>query len=232
MKSKKASHVGVILSFVIFITFLIFLFSIFGSPIKFSQSKEPLLDYMEIEIDNSLTTNLTVMTISPEPTTNNCIQINDASLSVSSLKAVVKDKDNNLVPSKVIGDYLYIKWTHQQFFKIFYAEDLVEGNDYSGSNCYQLVNSDINSYREDYYFSEKKINKLISDIKTNYTKLKMDLGLPANDDFSISFTDAEGNVTQAGQKEVTTDIYSRQIPVQYFDSLAKVNSGFINLKVW
>ena len=50
--------------------------------------------------------------------------------------------------------------------------------------------------------------------------------------FSISFTDEEGNLTQVCQKEISIDVYSRDIPVQFFDKLAKINSGFINIRVW
>jgi hypothetical protein len=54
-----------------------------------------------------------------------------------------------------------------------------------------------------------------------------------NNDFSLSFVDSEKNViNETEQRDITTNIYSREIPVQYFDELANINSGFINIKVW
>jgi hypothetical protein len=229
--NKKASHVGVILSFVIFVTFLVFLFSIFGSPIKFSKSKEPLLDYLETELENRLISNLTVVTISPSvPVDKNCIEINNRGLKLPDFNAIVKDKDNNIVNSKVSGDYLSFNKNEDNFFKIYYAQELSLVQEDVPTDCYPITK--INSYREDYYLNEDKILKLISDYNSNYTKLKQELGLPINNEFSIGFTDEEGNLTQAGQKEISTDIYSRDIPVQFFDESAKINSGFINIRVW
>lgn len=232
IQNKKASHVGVILSFVIFITFLVFLFSILGSPIKFSQSKEPLLDYLEIELESSLTTNLTIITISPTIDGKECIQINNAGLGLSELNTIVKDKDNNIIHSKISGDYLYIKWDEQEFFKIYYAKELSKINSDVGADCYVLIGGDINSYREDYFYNIDKINEFISSYESNYSQLKSELGIQVNNEFSLSFIDSQGNVTQTSQKDVSVEIYSRDLPVQYFDETANINSGFINIKVW
>ena len=46
-RGKKGSHVGVMLSFVIFITFVVFLFVIFESKINFFQDKESYLEFIE-----------------------------------------------------------------------------------------------------------------------------------------------------------------------------------------
>ena len=232
VQNKKASHVGVILSFVIFVTLLVFLFSIFGSPIKFSQSKDPLLDYLEIELESRLTTNLTIITISPPAEEKECIQINNAGLGLSGLKTIVKDKDNNIILSKISGDYLYIKWTAQEFFKIYYAKELTNINSDVGTDCYVLVGGDINSYREDYFYSEDKVDEFISSYESNYSQLKSELGIPINNEFSLSFIDSKGNITQTEQKDVSVEIYSRDLPIQYFDEMANINSGFINIKVW
>ena len=232
IKNKRASHVGFILSFVIFITFLIFLFSIFGSPIKFSSSKDSVVDYLQIELENRLTSNLTIITISPTPTDKNCISIDNQGFDLLGMNVIVKDKDNNVVPSKISGNNLYFKWSGEEYFKLFYAQELQSGNLDNWADCYTLASGDINSYREDYYFDKDKIEKFISDYNLNYTQLKKDLGFPINDEFSLSFTDADGNITQTNQKEAVTDIFSREIPVQYFDETAKINSGFINIRVW
>jgi hypothetical protein len=229
--NKKASHVGVILSFVIFVTFLVFLFSIFGSPIKFSKSKEPLVDYLKVELEKRLISNLTVITIFPVvPEDKNCIVIDNGGLKLQDLNAIVKDKNNNIVTSKVSGNFLSFNKNEDNFFKIYYAQELSPAQGNVQTDCYPITN--IDSSRENYYLNEDKILKLISDYNSNYTKLKQELGLPINNEFSIGFTDEEGNLTQVGQKEISIDVYSRDIPVQFFDKLAKINSGFINIRVW
>jgi len=48
--NKKGSHVGFILSFAIFITFIVFLFVVFNPRINFKQNKEPILNHLETEL--------------------------------------------------------------------------------------------------------------------------------------------------------------------------------------
>ena len=50
MDNKKGSHVGFILSFVIFITFIVFLLVVFNPRINFKQNKEPILSHLETEL--------------------------------------------------------------------------------------------------------------------------------------------------------------------------------------
>lgn len=51
---KKGSHVGMMISFVIFVTFLVFLYSILQPVIKIRQNKELVLDSLKTELVNML----------------------------------------------------------------------------------------------------------------------------------------------------------------------------------
>lgn len=233
INNKKASHVGIILSFVIFVTFLVFLFSIFGSPIKFLQSKEPTLDYLEVEMENLLLSNFTTLTISVDAT-ENCIKVNNQALGVAGIPSIVKNKDEDIKPSINSGNDLRFKKTGDDFFKIYYAQELSNINsEEQMQNCYEVdLQNDISSFRLDFFYTENKINSFISDYESDYTKLKDDLGLSPNTEFSFSFTNAQGEIIQTEQKGTSANIYAREIPVQYFNESANIKSGFINLKVW
>lgn len=237
MKNKKASHVGVILSFVIFITFLVFIFSIFGSPIKLPSNKDPLIDYIEVELTNKFSSNLTILTISPDPSVGkNCIQISNTGLGFQDLNSLVKDKDDKIVrsnPNK--GSLLYIDWSRDEnFFKIFYSEETLDNLEYNGdiTDCYTLMSTNINALRENKYFNVNKISDFLSQYDSNYSGIKDELNVPQNNEFSLSFTDAEGNILETEQRDMVTNVYSREIPIQYFNKSANINSGFINIKVW
>jgi len=235
MKNKKASHVGFVLSFVIFVTFLVFLFSILGSPIKFSRNNSPLLDYLEIEFENRFISNLTKLTItSPINHNKNCIKIDNQDLELTDLNAVVKDVNNIIIHSKILSQDLLFDWAEENdYFKIYYSEDLNLGEDDVGDDCYNLQNSNIKSIKEDYYFSKKKIESFFEDYEEDYENLKVELNLPISNEFGLSFTDSnKAVIKETGDKEVTTDVYAREIPIQYFTQTAEINSGFINIKVW
>jgi hypothetical protein len=237
MKNKKGSHVGVVLSFVIFVTFLVFLFSIFGSPIKLPSNKDALIDHIEIEFTNKFSSNLTILTISPAPG-ETCLKIENDQLFLPILNAIVKNKDWDIVNSKSNQNnknLIFEKTSDEDFFRIYYSEE--DFDDFSEGvpgNCQEILNEgEINFFRENQYFNINKIDEFFSQYESNYSKLKSDFNFPMNNDFSLSFVDSEKNViNETEQRDITTNIYSREIPVQYFDELANINSGFINIKVW
>ncbi len=53
---KKGSHVGMMLSFIIFITFFVFLYTVLQPIIKTEQNKKLILDSLEIELVEMLAT--------------------------------------------------------------------------------------------------------------------------------------------------------------------------------
>ena len=57
--NKKGSHVGMMLSFVIFVTFLVFLYSILYPMIKTGQDKKLVLDNLILELAGMLDSNYT-----------------------------------------------------------------------------------------------------------------------------------------------------------------------------
>ncbi|MCW8966508.1 MAG: hypothetical protein OQK82_07470 [Candidatus Pacearchaeota archaeon] len=234
IENKKASHVGMILSFVIFISFLVFIFSIFGSPINFSQSNEPLLNHYQMKINELFTSTITIITISPDNSLDKeCIKVDNSEFGLIDLNTIVKDKDSNIVDSKISGDYLYFEWDSETFFKIYYSKKLEYKEDnIDTTDCYILSEDKISSFREDYYYDKSEILDFFSQYKANYTSLKSIVEIPANNDFGLTFIDTYGNEIKTQEKEVQTNIYSKEIPIQYFDEYAQINSGFINIRIW
>lgn len=235
LQNKKASHVGMILSFVIFVTFLIFLFSILGSPIKLPSNKDALIDYLEIELAERFAANLTILTISPinsgsEP----CIAINIDTYGLTNLNTLVKDKNNALVGSRESGDYLFVDWpTDEEFFKIFYSEETLNNLDFTSTGtCHGLQIAEVNSVRENSYYNSDKIKQFILDYETNYLSFKTELNVPQNSEFGLGFVNSSDGLIETPQRDIITDIFSREIPIQYFDESANIKSGFINIRVW
>ena len=54
---KKGSHVGMMLSFVIFVTFIVFLYSVLSPAIKIGQDKKLILDNLILELVEMLNSN-------------------------------------------------------------------------------------------------------------------------------------------------------------------------------
>ena len=241
MKNKKASHVGIVLSFVIFVTFLAFLYSIVEPTMKMQQDKESLLNYLKMELMERISANLTSSTITiekelPQP----CIELQDLVIDLSITPVViVKGETGKIFPSKIEGDNLKIDRgadIEEFFFKIYNSEEFEEGSGGEFTTC-RLYDKDLGQYtiglvRTDKYIFETKINDLINEYETDYDNLKDDLNIPPGSEFGFSLI--YSNETRIGteEKEISTNIYSEEIPVQYVDGQANINSGFINILVW
>ena len=61
-KNHRGSHVGVVISFVIFVTFLTFLYAILQPAIKLSGDEPGTLKYIEEKIIENTSRSLTVIT--------------------------------------------------------------------------------------------------------------------------------------------------------------------------
>ena len=124
---KRGTHVGIVLSFVIFITFLVFLYSIVEPVIRVQRDKESLLDYLRIELIRRFSANLTTATISitTEGYSTNCVNLVYA-LEETGIneRIIVKDNQGNFVKTNISNqNYQDIiinrESIEEDFFKIY-----------------------------------------------------------------------------------------------------------------
>ena len=66
----KGSHVGMILSFVIFVGFLFFVFTILQPKLNFSGNKQDFLDYLELELIKNVSANFSIANININEASN------------------------------------------------------------------------------------------------------------------------------------------------------------------
>jgi hypothetical protein len=231
MKNKRGSHVGIVLSFVIFVTFIIFLYSALEPAIKTDKNKQILSDYLEIELIKQFSANLTSAIISndTDPSLFNCLKINSSELEGGGLNAIVKDREDNPVNSKSLTNSLEIDWTNEEFFKIYYSEEFQVG-DYTCGSSHKSYN--ILTLKKGNYIFETKIKKIINYTDENYEKFKKELNIPLGSEFGFSFKNNSKDIIKTKEKDIYTNVYVREIPIQYYNSEAVIMSGSIELKVW
>lgn len=249
-KNRKGSHIDVVISFVIFVIFLGFLYSIIG-PVKIQENKENVLDFLEIEIKEKLSANFTSSSITiPGIYVWDCFEINHL-VDFTGLNVIVKDENNDVVNFGLYEDnninrkFLRIDATpEKRYFKIYYSPEkfidspldetcpFTVGSYYSDAAMYENYSiTDIGLLRTDKYVFESKVREVFVD-DTKYKEMKESLNLPYGSEFSFSFKTADGVTIKAENKEVAADTYVREVPVQYIDDEANIKSGFINLKIW
>lgn len=230
---KKGSHVGFVLSFVVFVVFLIFIYSIISPSLK-TKDKPFVLDKIANNLLKNISSEMTAITISISPDfefSSECVSISNSEI-ISRLKkgAVVKSNEKILDYQKSTS--FKIKHENKKFLKIFSSDGLEDKTRYLGS-CESIDNNfEINSVKIENYSFENKINFLFNLYQDDYESLKTGLEIPEDIEFEFDFTDENGVVVSTKKSEVQTNVYSKKISFQYINNSASINSGEINLRIW
>ena len=234
-KNKRASHVGVILSFVIFITFIVFLYSTIEPMTKVQRGKQDLVKYLKIELINKFKNNLTTVSIAiDEDISQDCIKINsiDAEGNV-----VVKNESGRILNSFLSSGKLNINREDCINLKIYYSKEFSEG---SFLDCNTELQKDIDytiglirTTKEIFLSKIINLTKFINESDSNYNEIKKELKIPLGSEFSFIFEDSDKKeIAKTKQKNVSVDVYAEEVPAQYIDSEANINPGFLKIKVW
>ena len=236
-KNRKGSHVGVVLSFMIFIAFLIFLYPLLIKPaIEANKSNQYLLDDLKTKLTEEVSAELTVSSVEANIGTNqNCIELNNF-ISITGINSniIVKNHEEKAQQGSVSGDNLRINRGDDSdvFFKISYSEEF-EVLDDTIITCKTIQENQykIGLVRVEKYVFETKIINLMQRYESNYESLKIILGLPTGNEFDFSFI--YDNKTSIGiKKEVSASIYAKEIPVQYVNKKGDILLGNINIRIW
>jgi len=244
MKNKKGSHVGIVLSFVIFITFLLFLYTIVEPVMKTQRDKEALLDYLKIELIKRFSTNLTSVAIMTNTTVKeSCVELVNFTGEVEvGSRLIVKDQLGNVSQATISGSNLFIDRIIEEsglvFFKIYNSEEFDELDEGAMDGCKVLKRVEkgyiVGLIRTDIYIFETKVINLTDEykIEEGYESLKDELKIPFGSEFGFGLTYSNKTKIETKGKNISTEIYAKEIPIQYVNKEANINLGFINIQIW
>lgn len=239
--NKRGSHVGVVLSFVIFVTFLIFVYSIMQPATRIQKDKESLLDYLRIELIERFSANLTSVTITINgDIPNKCIKLKNLTEETGiDSRLIVKNESGDISQANISEsdnrDLLIDRVADEKFFRLYHSEEFDElGEVITSCRSLQKEEGDymVGLIRKDKYIFEKKIIELINEYETDYENLKDDLNVAPGTEFGFSFTYNNETMIGTGGKKISTNVYSKEIPIQYIDENKNILSGFITINVW
>jgi len=235
MKNKKGeSHLGFILSFVIFITFLLFVYTTLEPALKIRAGKQPVLDFLRFSlVDKFVIEDFTTMTITE------CVKITGGEIydkANSGVPLKIKDDSENILSYKFQGIQLLIglAQSYTGILKVYYGTGVDSSPTYEGGSagCDQ-VDSVTNFVKTESQILLSGIIALKDSYETDYEQLKTDLNLPDGSDFTFSFELANGTIIEpTGVTIPSTDVYATTFPLEYLDSDANPQIGFLTIKVW
>jgi len=257
-KNKRAiSHIEVIISFVIFVSFVGFLLIIFN-PIKMGSPKIYFLDVTENEIMNKVSTFLykTAIKVDTEAIANFgeseefndavCVKISkdeviaDVELLNNPIPLLVKNIGLNILQTKTPGSSDKIFFTKsdesEQFYRFYYSKELLERNNDDLDDCYNLDNKEKYKKAETVKYevaSYKKLEALFGNYSTNYTQLRQSLNL--NNHFYIQLTNTQGEIIfKPEEKYALTgiEVYARGIPIEVLDKDGNINPYILTIQAW
>lgn len=233
--NKKGSHVGMIMSFVVFVTFVVFLYAILHPSITQEGKNEYSLNYLEKEIVKMASEDLTSATIS---ITDNPIQLCvefEGLITETGIdsKAFVKNELEENLLFYNSGSNLEVTRTgnSQTLFKVYQSNEFEDSNGESNPSCKNLeLDNDysIGLVRTKEYVFETKIISMIN----NYMGVKESLEDEIDQEFSFGFIYDDNTEISSPIEEISTSIFVEKIPVQYVDSQANIKSGFIIIRIW
>lgn len=241
---KKGSHVGVVLSFVIFVAFLFFIFTVLQPKLNLGgKDKQSIADYLRIELTDNFTSNFT--TIFVDATKSNivgqsCIRLNDFMTNAApiSSRLIVRNESNTNQTCAVSGQNLDIVLgnPNNRIFKVYespYFDD-IKGNSFQ--NCKTLnLNDDYLLTLEETkpYIFETAINSTIQNYRDNYQSVKTAFNIPSDSEFGLIFRNAEGVINQPSYNITqNSNVYTDDFPVLYVGKDGYLKSGTMEVLVW
>ncbi len=233
IKNKKgAAHVEMMVSFVIFIGFLIFFIIIF-KPLKIFSVNTSSLDLTEAKIIDYVSSPLTISSI----TLNSSFVPDKTCFHVPfnlSNKVIFRDENSNTVEANKDEDYIYFNYiSGNRFYRVYSSEELVEKNiaDVSGCEDIDEVNYTIGVTRTDKKISENELESFFNEYSSEYSQLKKNLNLANN--FNIIIRDGSEVVYKGERtKPAGIDIIAKDISIEILDSNAELKPAIMNIQTW
>jgi hypothetical protein len=247
---KKGSHVGVVLSMLVFITFALFLYSVIVPAFKQKNSQKDLsIEFIASKLTGDLSSNLTVITItnnSASTSNYKCIQIDNSFLDAWDIKGsststifqiITKNESGDIINSSYNTNFnnIRIDWkNNEKFFKIYVANESFNQRLYGIEPAENEISRAFTTglITTDKYVFDSKILALLDYYNNNYITLKNQYNLQQSTEFGFGFKYANQTIIQTSDKNISAEIYSQEIPVQYVDKEANINQGFLIVKVW
>lgn len=245
--NKRGSHVGVVISFVIFITFLVFLYLILQPAVNGAKSNSPISNLLKSKLIERMSTNLTTITLKINTEMNpqkECVMFKGFRIEAGlpdDFRLIVKNEFEE-ISSAYKRDFVDLiidrKNTGETFFKVYHSSEfeIIDDLPPPPERCYNFLMKgegyNFGLTRTKKYAFESLIFNETNNYKNNYENLKAELGIPEANEFWFGFELSNSTLIGGNETDVSTDVYSQKFSVQYVDGNASVNYGHLIIKIW
>ncbi len=239
--NKRGSQVEMVISFMIFITFLFFVFAAAKNPFGIKNDKEGLLEYVDLQIQELASADLETVTINLlTPTVQNCIELDDAILDLNINSGFSKGSTglnyNIYISSSDPNDLRIMRTGISDNFIKIYSSPVFESLQINSDACQILipdVNYEIGFTKTQRYIFQDEVLSLISQYPSSYETLKTNLKIPKGTNFGYGLKLANGTIFEThGEEDSSNSIYISENPVFYVDDKGNILAGYLRAKIW
>ena len=222
LDSKKSfGNVEIVISLMIFVTFVSFLL-IFINPFQKSQDSSQFLGITELKIKENAKINFSYVSLKLT-TSSDCFSIDK----IKEGNVVVKNFDGDSVSSGANWDKIGID-SDEDFYYIYFSDEF-ESSSYSCSNYLNKSEYNLGILNSVQVYSLGKFEELADEYQNSYSSLKDRLGLV--NDFGFKVT-GEGVEIDAIKNTNNMQVDAIELPIQVLDDEANLKVVILNVQVW
>jgi len=236
MNNKALSHVEMILSFVIFFSFLMFVYIYLVPHIKIVPDYSSLNNAEKLIIRN-VEMNVDFFSLALSDGINqDCFSVDNFGEVLSSNEILVKDKEEGTVGSEILNKRIMIE-SSGNFYYIYFSEDF-ESEEADLSSCKTLMmvreggKADymLGSKRSEKWVSFSKLEQLKEGYETDYAGLKERLGI--KQDFAFSLTSSSGEVLiKADREKPVKNVLAKESVAKVYNK-NNIENDVLTILVW
>ena len=226
LEDKKGSQVSMVISFIIFVVAIIFIYLIVSVSIPKSEPTKNVLDNLEGNVLKNLNSEIWVLRYHENFSSATCFSFAKPEPITGGQTVAINDTSS--VASSISGNGILVENTNGTI-KIYYSSILENQNNFTGSGCTHAV---LDSARKENVIPESQILEMMSNFSNNYTSLKTKLEVPASMDFDLTFDYLNGTKLGNSDSYPSTEIYSRELNLFFLSENAKNEEGKLRIRVW
>ena len=230
---RKGTHVGVVISFVIFVTFIIFIYLAVQPKIGVT-SKKNLLEQIKNNIIDSVSVEVTSVSVLLFGTGSSAICVKlDGFFTDSGMgqRIKVSNQAGQAIPNiKTEGTSLIVTKAAQDIFLNIYESE--EFNPISSGSTCPISDYNLGLIKTRSSILESEITSLIEKHDSDYSSLKETLGVPIGNEIAFSLAYNDDTTIKTIQPNVSISVFSDDVLIRYIKQNGVEESGLLNVKIW
>ncbi|MBS3071478.1 hypothetical protein J4408_00650 [Candidatus Pacearchaeota archaeon] len=239
MNKEGASHIEVILAFVLFVGFIMFALYFFN-PLNSSRLVDTSVDYLLNEIREKTEVAVDFYSLKIDSSVSDeSIQLDYPDDVDTSKNVASEGEDGEILDSRVAGNNIFVDRKNNDFIKLKFSETITE-NDNCCQNAKNLEAQGnegkkyiLASSNKRNIISEKKISEINKTYYENYNALKEEFNLPGRVNFAIVFFLSNKEVRMEKEIPNNFEVFTEETRVELIrDDNGKIEFADLIIKVW